>query len=294
MSVGAIVFTDLNLPPPAPRGPRMSFRVKRTLTNEPDEAEFLIYNLDERLETAAVSVFHELGKLPVTIQAGYESRVSMLFKGDLRDLKPGERSGADFYMQGVADDGGDAFSDLTVSLSSAGVSAEVMIQSAIAAFNKGDPTRGILPYPLVAHSSVETAIEQVQPGARTQTFNHVHIGKVSELLDEAARILGVRWWIADGFLYMAKRGSVIDPLAVVLPDHTWLSRPKPAGNGLTRMSAFFDPMLIPGRIVQVVAGPSKYALGVGAQTFRCEEVEVTGDTRGSEPWRANMLLRRTA
>ncbi len=291
ITIGAVAVQDLNIPL-GPRGPRMAFKVTKTLTQEPDSAEFSIYNLDEALETSAVAFWHELGKLPVTLSAGYEGAVSYIFRGDLRDLTPGEQVGADFMLRGLADDGGDAFSELTVSMSSAGVTAEVMIQIALAKLNAGDPVQGILPYPVAPHQSVAQAIAQVVPSARAAVFDHVHIGKVTDLLNEAARILSVRWWIADGLLYLAKRKQPVDGLVVVVPSPAWLSKPRPAGNGLTQFDAVYDPLLIPGRIVQIVEGPSKYALGVGVQTLRCEAVTITGDTRGSDPWRASMFLRR--
>ncbi len=292
LTMGAVVFSDLNIPL-GPRGPRIAFRVKRTLNATPDEASFEVYNLDPKLEKAAASVFGELGTLPVTISAGYEGSVSRIFAGDLRSpLVVDEPRGADFVLAGRADDAGDAISELTINTSTAGVTVEVMIQTALAAINAGDPTRGILPYPLAKHQSVDATVALLNPQARSVVFSAVYAGKVRDLLNEAARLCEARWWVADGLLYMAKAKLPVDGLAVAIPEQNWLSRPGDAGGGLVSFSAFFDPMIVPGRIVQVIQGVSPYSLGVGVQAFRCEEVEVIGDTRGAEPWRANMLLRR--
>lgn len=290
VTIGAQIARDINLPPPAPRGPRIGFRLRRSMTSEPDRCEIAVWNLDPFRETSMVTAFHELGTVPVTLAAGYGAFTSTLFRGDARTMRPHERNGADYALVVTADDGGDAISDLTVSYSTAGWSVQNMIDVAIARLAQGDPLNSIAPYALAPHPSVATAMGQVSPGALTRVYTGVHAGKVRDLLDEAARIVGCRWWIADGLLYFAKRRLPLPDDAVAIDRRTFLSEPQPDADGLMHAEALFDPNIIPGRTVLLVG---RVLPGV-PEPFRCEHVEIAGDTRGASPWRSTMTLRSIA
>jgi hypothetical protein len=288
ITIGAQVIRDINLPPPAPRGPRMAFRVRRTMTSEPDECEGSVWNLDPIREKTMSTLFHNTGTTPVTVAAGYGAFTSQIFQGDLRMLKPHLRNGPDYTLTFAADDAGDALSSLTLSHFTAGWTVTDMINFAILALATGDPLSGILPYPLAPHKSVEIAKNAVVPSARVRLFAGAHIGKVSDLLDEAARLLNVRWWVANHLLYMAARKLPPDELAVVLPRKTWLSEPQEDAEGVMRVDTLYDPKLVPGRVVTLVGR----LLPLAPELFRCDAVELTGDTRGASPWRASLVLRR--
>lgn len=287
VTIGTQIVRDINLPPPAPRGPRIAFRIKRTLTSTPDAADIAIWNLAPERETNMALKYQTTGTALVTIAAGYGAVTSTLFRGDTRTMRSHVIDGADWRFEVSADDGGDALSDLTVSYYTAGWTVQNMIDVAIKRLALGDPLHGIDPYPVTPHSSVMKAIDNVQPGVLARMYTGAHAGKVSDLLDEAARILGVRWWIANNVLYMAARRAPVDGMQVVLDRRTWLDLPQECGEGLVKLSAMFNPDLIPGRFVQVVG---RVLPGV-PEPFRCDAVEISGDTR-SGPWRSDMILRR--
>lgn len=292
VTVDTQVVTDLNLPPPAPRGPRISFRLRRTMVGaEPDTCDVSIWNLAVERELNMSLKFHTIGKAFVLLQAGYGAVVSSLFRGNVRRMLPHVRQGPDYATIIAADDAGDAISDLTVSYTTAGWTAVDMIAVAVARISAGDPLQQIDPYPLAQHPSVSACIAAVGlPAARLYTG--VHAGKVTQLLDEAARILRCRWWIANNLLYMAQRGlpTHAPALAVVLPRKTWLGEPTPMEKGLVRVPVLFDPLLEPGRFVQLIG---RTAPGV-PEMFRCDAVDTSGDTRVASPWRCDLVLRRAS
>ncbi len=291
-SVAGTVFSvqDINLPPPAPRGPRIAFRVSKTLMSEPDEAEVAIYNLAPEREALAGTAFAELGRAQLLLFAGYEAATTRLFTGDVRTMRSHQKEGADYAWVCSADDAGDALAEITVSYSTSGWTVANMIQIAVAALAAGDPARGILPYPLVQGPSVAAAIAAAGPAAQGTLFSGVHAGKVTDLLDEAARICKARWWVADNILHFAQRRFPTDGLAFVLRSPGWLGEPSDDGNGVTRIPVLFDPNLSPGRQVTLVDQRLQQRF-VKPVPYRIDAVTHTGDTRGG-PWTSELTLRR--
>jgi len=291
-TVAGTVLTvkDLNLPPPAPRGPRIVFRVTKTLMSDPDEADVAIYNLSPVRERLVTDAFSELGRSRVLLFGGYGSTTARLFGGDVRSMQAHRREGPDYALVMSADDAGDSLAELTVSYGTAGLTADNMIDIAIAAINTGDPTRGVAPYPLARHPSVATVVAAAGPAAAGNPFSGVHAGKVTELFDEAARILKARWWIADGLFYMAARKLPTDGLAIVLRSTQWLSEPQDDANGVMKVAVLFDPNLVPGRQVQLVDQRAQLRF-IEPTPYRVEAVTHSGDTR-SGPWSSELVLRR--
>lgn len=291
-TLGEQIAQDINLPPPAPRGPRIAFSITRTMTSEPDSAEISVWNLAPERETAVVAKYHEVGYLPITLAAGYEGATSIVFRGEAHTVRSHVRQGPDYALVVSSRDAGDVLADLVCDVHTAGIPAETLILAAVAKINAGDPSRGVFPYPLAPHPSVAIAVNAVQPGARTRVYTACHAGKVRDLLDEACRILRCRWWIGNGLLYFAanKLPTDMPALAVVLPRKTWLSEPQLDAEQVIKLDAFFDPMLLPGSIV-ILEG--RVLPGV-TEPCRVEAVTIAGDTRAAQPWSSSLIMRRIA
>jgi hypothetical protein len=296
-TIGALSVQDINAPPPAPRGPRIAFRVKRSLMAEPDECEISIFNLDPAREKLMSSAFGELGRGPVMLQAGYGEAVSsIIFRGDSRTMSAHERHGADYAFVVTADDAGDWMSDLTFSIAISSVAPQpvmTLIAALCQVVTNGYPLAvpPIAPYVLSPHPSVQLAVNAL---AIPPVWSGVHNGKVVDLIDELARLCHSRWWVADGLLYFATRGLPTDGLAVVLPRGMWLQEPTDAGKGFVQHKTLFDPNIMPGRMVTIVGDPlrdAKKGITSSPELLRCEVAEHRGDTR-SGPWSTTMTLRR--
>lgn len=272
---------------------RVSFRVARTMTSTPDSAEVAIYGLDLPRRAAMQAIWTELGAAQLRVSSGYMGVAINLFAGDVRSLSS-KLEGADYVTHATADDGGDAITDAAIPAqfsSTAGVDAPTMITIALACINS--PAAYVPPaapplIPITPHPSVAAAIATMNPAALTLFYTSVRIGKARDLLDEAARIIGARWWIRDSQLYMAKRKLPTDGLAIVLPRTHWLSEPAEDAGGMVKVATFLDPNLVPGRQCVLVG---RVAPGV-PEPYRIEAGEYTGDTHGSEPFRADLVLRR--
>lgn len=136
---------------------------------------------------------------------------------------------------------------------------------------------------LYAHPSVDKAL--ASPAANRK-FKVVSVGSATELLDEVARLLRVRWWVRDGFLRMAGNGFPTDRIAVQLAPTHWLDSPTTDGSGIVHVTTFLDPTIVPGREVQLIG---RKIPGI-PEAFRCEAVTYSGDTRGG-PSSAALTLR---
>jgi hypothetical protein len=278
---------------PGPPSPRVAFRVTRTMTSTPDSASIAIYGLDLPRRLAMQTIWSELGRAELLILSGYSGITIKMFLGDVRSLSS-TLDGADWITTATADDGGDAIADAAIPAqftSSAGVDASTMVTIALACINS--PAAYVPPaapplIPIVPHPSVAAAIATMNPAALTLFYTAVRIGKARDLLDEAARIIGARWWIRDSQLFMAKRKLPVDGLAIVLPRTHWLSEPAEDAGGVVKVATFLDPNLAPGRQVSLVG---RVAPGV-PEPFRIESGEYELDTESGAPARADLVLRR--
>lgn len=283
LSVAGQVFTSV---PRAWQGTvsleslRVAFRVRRSMSSTPDTCDVAISNVAPERRTAMAALFAELGRAPLTLQIGYDNVLAQVFAGDVRTMRTSVLED-DTVTSITADDSGDAIEQTTINVSTLGLTAQNMIDVALAAM-AGPPTFS----PIVAHPSVAAALATATPAATLATYTMVSIGKATDLLDEAARILGARWWIRDFQLFMAVRGVPTDGLAIVLPPTHLLDEPSNDGGGVVHALTFADPNLTPGRQVLLADADGRVS------PCRVEAVELSGDTHGDAPWSAALDLRR--
>ena len=269
--------------------PRVTFRCSRSMSSTPDSAAITVFGLSPEQRAAIGKLWAETARAKITIAAGYEGITTSLFVGDARTMQPSMKAGPEYMTVINADDGGDLLADAPIPgalASTAGLTAQQMIDVALRCFELHAATTGDLP--IVAHPSVAETIGTASPSATTLFYSSVAVGKARDLLDEAARTLGCRWWIRDSQLYMVRRGVPADKLAIVLQRDHWLDEPSEDGNGMVRLSTFLDPNITPGRQLVLVGrvAPGK------PETFRVEAADYTGDTEGGAPHRVDCDLRR--
>ena len=273
--------------------PRVSFRVTRTMTSTPDSASVAIYGLDLPRRQAMQTIWTELGRAELSVGSGYSGVTINLFRGDVRSLSS-QLDGTDYVTHATADDAGDAITDAAIPpgfMSTAGVAAPKMVEIALACINSPAayvPPAGPPLIPITPHPSVAAAIATMNPAALTLFYTSVRIGKARDLLDEAARIIGCRWFIRDSQLYFAKRKLPTDGLAIVLPRTHWLAEPAEDAGGTIKVATFLDPNLSPGRQCVLVG---RVAPGI-PEPCRIEAGEYTGDTYSGAPFRADLVVRR--
>jgi len=281
--IDAAIAAALGIP-----APRVVFSIRRSMTPTPDTCSLTVYGLAPERAVAMLTLFAEIGRAPMTLAIGYDGITGLAFTGDIRSMRL-DKSQLDHALVMTADDGGDAIADavLPAALSStAGASASNQIKLALLVMSTEIAKNGRPP--IVEHPSVAAAIAGTSVAASTLVYTSVRVGTARDLLDEAARVLRVRWWLRDGLLFMAARGLPTDPVAVLLPRTHWLDTPSEDAEGLMHVKTFADPNITPGRQLAIQG-----RLTIGAvELLRVETTDVAGDTEGSTPWSTTCVCRR--
>lgn len=249
-------------------GLRMTFSVQRTMTPTPDNASVSIYNLDPDRAERFGADFASQGYGSVTIRAGYGLRLAGLFTGDLRTLRTSSQEGPDLVTSLTADDGGDALAEVIfpIATGTLGLTSSQMVDGALAAMNaKLRPGEK----PWTKHASVGLVLAQSDTRATTP-YSYVPVGKVTDLLDAAARRCNCRWWARDKQIFFGFRGQAdASRPAVVVDERNLTGSVGTEGSGLMTFPLLLDTNILPG-------GQVAYK----RQLLRVEAVNYQGDTRG--------------
>lgn len=239
----------------------VAFRIERDLKPEPSTAEIDLYNLtpDHR---------KQLQELPedarVTLEAGYESGTSVLFRGDLTSAVT-MRDGTDLVTRVIAGDGSAARRTARVSQSFAPNTPLPSVMGAITdamgvdTGNVADIARAVL-----------------DGGRRLLEGGLTLSGNAASELTRLTRSSGLEWSVQDGRLQLLREGRALDGTAVLLsPDTGLIDAPELDDKGQLRARTLIIPDLFPGRRVQVA---SEFVTGL----FRVERAAYTGETNGEE------------
>lgn len=241
----------------------VTFTVKRTLRARPGTCELKVYNLDpsHRAELTAAR------RPVVQLSAGYDPP-PLLFRGDARKVVV-SREGPDWVTTITAGDGEHAIRTARASTSFApGTTLADAIRALGAAMGVGA-------------GNVSTAA-----AAASQVLSEGGVvrGPAAAELTRLCASAGLSWSIQDGVLQVLPVGRALSRVAVELgPDSGLVESPERGKGSVVKAKALLIPDLVPGRLVvlrsDVIRG-----------TFRVEEVEYTGDTKGDD-WYAALTLR---
>lgn len=278
LTVGGITVRNLDAD-----GLRVAFNVTRSMTSEPDSATAAVYNLSSETRANMLAKYNAEGSARMSLRAGYDGVILPLFTGDLRrSVTTVQPAGADIPSSFSADDGGDALANARVNTASLGLTARNMVDVALAALRRAG-------YFIEEHPSVQAAITAAPLEARASLWESVSIGSAADLLNEAARVLGVRWFVRDEVLYFARSLLPVDGVAIELPKSHWLTFPSEDSNGVWRVTTLLDPRIVPGRQI-IIVGRSRPG---SRDRLRAEVCQYSGDTSAG-PWRVDVTARLSA
>lgn len=250
-------------------GLEMSFTVSRSMSSTPDSAQVTIANLDPVRTGQMFALFSAAGALSLQqlrILAGYDATPIGLFAGDLRKFTSRRVSGPDVFTDAVADDGGNAVADVVIppyARSTTGRTPTDLINTALTLINSSGKSLPIVLAP--------PAADIMAAGDQSRSYySAVTIGKVTDLLDEAARRLYCRWRIRDSQLHLSalNRSDRNRPALVLLPQNI-VGDISFGGSGEIEVPVLMDPNIVPGGQVSYLNS-----------AFRVENVVHSGATRG--------------
>jgi hypothetical protein len=248
VQVNTLKLTDLH----------MSFEIVKSLKPKtPNTAELHVINLnpDHRKQ------LQELEKVYVSVEAGYETGTSLIFRGDLRDVVS-TREGADWITTITSDSGRRARKKRIMKSFAPGASVGEVLQSAAKAMGLR-----------LGNTATKTVTAKIKGTQADKFFNgYALAGAVSDELDRLARSSGLEWSIQDDELQFLDDGTPLAELGIVLTPETGLiGSPERGNKGVMTARCLIIPDVYPGRRVQIV---SEHVKGV----YRVETTKHRGST----------------
>lgn len=271
-------------------GHRIAFNIERHNRIEPNTAEVRVWGLSKTVRTAITAAFDAARKLilgkggtgsigDLVVEAGNDGVLSQICKMDVISiehvpLRPG------FVTVIKGQDGVLPFQNSFVNTSIApGVDANVvktlLVQSMKVAFLDADS---------------EAAFQEAFAGWSQKTLpgGMVLQGPTRKVMTDFLDSLDLAWSHQDGKLVLLRFDQTTKDVAVLLsPDHG-LQRFVPLELGRARVLARLNPLLLPGRQVQVIDGNG---VPKGAGIFRTDRAMIEGDTDEEGPWSSTLELR---
>jgi len=249
VTVGEIQFDSLDI----------SFKVTKTLTEEPNTVELVIYNLNPDNRAA----LEQQQKVPVQIEAGYKDAMGVIFLGKVREVWSSYNP-PNWVTTLSSGDGEDELQTSRVNKSyGPGTPVTVIIK---------DVAKGI---------NIEIGnIPIVSPSATLLEATNVFLngvvlsGPARREFDRLIKSAGLQWSVQDGAFQLLEAGKALIAEAVVItPDTGLIGSPTVGNDGTIKLRALLNSSIIPGKQLTVsCAGLSGF--------FRCEKVTFEGDSSG--------------
>lgn len=246
------------------------FEITKSLAPKtPNSAELRIWNLnaDHRKQ------LQELEKVYLSIEAGYQSGMSLLFRGDLRDVVS-SRMGPDWVTTVTSDSGRRARKQRIVKSFAPGATVGSVLESAAKAM-------GVR----LGNTAQRVVSAKVAGTQASKFFNgYALAGAIDDELDRLARSCNLEWSVQDDELQFLDYGEPLAQLAVKLTSDTGLiGSPEPGNKGIVEVRCLIVPDLYPGRRVEVQA---EHVKGM----YRIETSKHIGSTFGDE-WYVDLQLK---
>src|SRR5262245_28617259 len=246
------------------------FEIVKSLSGKtPNSAELQVYNLN----TEHRQQLQEYEKVYLSVEAGYVDGMSLLFRGDLRDVTS-SRNGADWITTITSDSGRRARKKRLVKSFAPGATVGSVLSEAAKAM-------GVR----LGNTAARTVAAKIEGTQASKFFNGYAIaGQIDEELDRLARSCGLEWSIQDDELQFLDFGAPLAQLAVKLTSATGLlGSPEPGNKGICEARCLIIPDLYPGRRVEMV---SEHVRGM----YRVETTKHVGSTFGDE-WYIDLQLK---
>lgn len=256
VTLGATVIADL----------RVQFKIKQSLTKEPNTLQLSIFNLSAETRGKMQSK-----GVQIIVEAGYADTIAQIFKGTSTVIDH-VHEGPDWITKVQCGDGVIPFN--------------VNVHGS---FKKGTPVSTV--FEDIAKKTgldVSGAVSRVRSAVSEQfTKGHTAFGKAGNVLDDLVNGRGLEWSIQDGRMQVLPFGGTTSDSAVVLspttgligsPAHGTAEKEKKAS--LLVAKSLLQPSLRPGRAVRVENVADAKANG----DFRVVTSTHDGDTAGGAWW----------
>ncbi len=248
---------------------RVTFKIDRSISGDPNKSEVAIYNLSQ----ASRSAIQEKD-IPTIIEGGYVNNLSQLFSGNLTFARH-EREGTDWISTFEAGDGSLALQSSRINESfGPGTPIDDVINRVVECSGLGP---GNVAEEL-SKGDFRGALTEFKKGFSAS-------GKCLEVLKGLTDSAGLNMSVQDGQVQLLREGGTNGDDVVVLNASSGLiGSPEVGEDGIVSARSLLQGKLSPGRPVRIES-----AL-IDAGFFRIEKVTHIGDTHG-EDWYSDIEAR---
>ena len=248
----------------------VSFEVTKSLAPKtPNKAEIKVWGLNEQHRKQ----LQELEKVYVSLEAGYQSGTSLIFRGDLRDANSA-REDTGWVTTITSDSGRTARKRRIVKSFAPGSSVAEVLQTAAKAMGLR-----------LGNTAIKTVNAKIAGTSSDQFFNgYALAGTLVDEMDRLARSTGLEWSVQDDELQFLDAGRPLEQEGIVLTPLTGLiGSAEPGNKGVLEARALMIPDLQPGRRVLL---DSVHTQGI----YRIETAKYRGGTADRE-WYVDLELK---
>ncbi len=248
-------------------GHRIKFKIVKTLKKEPNQAEVVIWNMNEQQRQQLTSK-----KQPeIRIAAGYGKDLTQLFVGTGIYVRHEIDTKGNILTTVSTTDGGEKYQTARVNLSfGPRTKIDVVLKAIVEKMG------------LKTGNTSKVAAELAR-GLKADIFleGAVVSGSCATELSHLCRSAGLEWSIQDGALQFLELNKALDVFAIRLaPDTGLIGTPTVDNKGVLTAQCLLVKDLLPGRQVEI---DSRFVKG----RFRLETCKYSGDTEADE-WYADI------
>jgi hypothetical protein len=248
----------------------LSFTIAKSLKPEPNTCELKIWNLNETNR----SRLEEMKTAPVSVEAGYEDGMSLLFLGDLRTAIS-TRDGPDIVTTLASGDGEKAYRKARCNVSLAkGTSIDAAVKSLTKQLG-------------LSQGNVDEMVAGLKFTKNGQLLSQgtVLTGSAARELTALLKSVGLTWSIQDGKVQLLELGKALAGQAIYLTRETGLiGSPTIDNKGVMSCRMLMIPDVFPGRLMVLKAER------ISGQ-FRIDAAKYSGDTFGTN-WYIDVEAKR--
>jgi hypothetical protein len=259
---------------------RIKFTIKKTDAQTPNTAEIQVWNLADDTANQIKKEFTQ-----ITLEAGYEENIALIFKGNVKRISKGKENGTDSFIMIYAGDGDQAYNYSVVNTTlAAGATQNDQVKAAVASMESRGVSTGAIP----------------DLGAGKLARGKAMYGMSRDYLRQSSDTSGSTWSIQDGKVQYVGLTDVLPNQAVVLNSSSGLIGSAEQTTEGVKAKCLLNPMLKIASKVQIDEGSineekkkddnkaKELSTIAGDGFYRLLAVEHTGDTHANE-WFSNIV-----
>jgi len=204
---------------------RITFEIKRSQTETPNQAQIKVYNLSEDTANLLVAEGQR-----VTLQAGYKDNFGVIFDGQCTQIKKGREGGTETYIEINASDGDNAYNFAFVNT------------TLTAGSSQADHVNVVQKSMGIGHTQKDTKSKKLPRGK-------VMFGEAKHIMRKSAQAHGQDWSIQDGQLQIISKDNTLKNQSIVLNSKSGLVGGAEQSTDGIKAKALLNPMIKIGALV---------------------------------------------